>query len=75
MEVADLGYWDAAQHSESLQGLLAAKLQRLRQEAQAEAQADAQAGLLGSGGRWGDGGVRWGATRARGGATTRSVAE
>ncbi|GLC72548.1 hypothetical protein PLESTF_001263600 [Pleodorina starrii] len=71
LEGAELGFWDAAQRSESLQNLLAAKLQRLKE-------AEAQAGLRGSVGRWGqaggDGRVRWGAARSRG-VATRSFPE
>lgn len=67
MQSADLGYWNAAQKSESLQALLAKRLDRMREGG------NGAFGAGGSGcGRLNDGRLEWSAPRSRGGVTTRA---
>ncbi|GIL87600.1 hypothetical protein Vretimale_14710 [Volvox reticuliferus] len=77
LDLSDLGFWDAATRSDSLQELLASKLQRLKEaEWGLAAVTGAEAGMVGGGGGRrtppGDGRVRWGAPRPRSMASGRS---
>ncbi|GIL61426.1 hypothetical protein Vafri_15875 [Volvox africanus] len=77
LDLSDLGYWDAASRSRSLQALLASKLQRMKEAQWGLATvAGAEAGMAGEGGKRGinpgDGRVRWGLHRPRDAVSGRS---